>query len=59
MRGQKGPKGTSQRTEEWDRDYGEGRAGQHVLDGRAGGLEGMKGGEIKTGGGDVEVNSRD
>ena len=32
--------------EEWNRDKGEGRVGQHGLYGRAGGLNGRKGGKI-------------
>ena len=40
-------------------DNGESRAGQHGLDGGAGGLKGRKDGKIKTGGGEIKINSRD
>ena len=40
-----------------DGDNGEGGAGQHGLDGRTGSLESRQGGEIKTRGGELEVNS--
>ena len=41
---------------ERDRDNGEGWAGQHGFDGRAGGLRCRQGGKIKTRGGELEVD---
>ena len=43
--------------EEGDGDNGEGRAGQHGLDGKTGSLESRQGGEIETRGGKLKVNN--